>query len=439
MTSSGGARPADGGGAPPWSARVRRPDGTVAGAGVLVAEDLVLARAGEPGGGRCAVEFPGVDLRPVPARVEEADRRPADGGGPDLALLRLDAPRPPADPARPCRTAVVRRAVLVHGGPAGPAHAEVVPGTGDGGRVRLRRADPAVWSGDGWPGAGAVDAGTGALVGVVHGDPHGPARLVPTETVLRHLPELAGRATGPAALPDGWLARPGDRIDDATAARWFAGWAAEHGRPVVLGVLADGGSRLLLAFHDQAADSRRRAATDLTARARHAQLLRIRARLTDVAFLARTGVQDRMARVAPTGTARLRAALTRAASARAHLAEPPGPSGGAEPEDLGPYERLADQAWQRAADTIEELDVLITRRDDLRGALAAWRVLETSTARSEEPVGAALYLAAHEQLYRGPCEVDRAAEAVARYTAHVLRTRGASPGAPEGERPEEER
>ncbi len=524
MTNTGGPSSRHEGERPPWAARIRCAGGDIAGAGVLIGADLVLTAAR--------------NLSEAPPRTAEfgaaavaalADDGTAPAGG--VALLRLAAPRPAGHPATLRRTAVVRRAVRVHGARGAAMRAEVTAATGGDGRVPLRRVDRGEWAGGGWQGAAVADEATGAVIGIALADGRGAPVLVPAETVLRHLPRLAAHTSGLPAVPGPLLARTRTRSVDATAAKWFTGWAAEPGRPVAVGVLpehdaaaaatlracltladrehhatlpaghpllaagpalppvgsvdlvldaaglsvdriaelvaerlglagiagrdaasrlsaagppplrcvvlgvdrsarpadlldllgtlTDGGSRLLLVFRDQGAASRRIAATELPVRAWRAQLADIRRRLTETVYLARTDLYDRVARVrADLGP--VRDALRRASSARAYLAElPDPPTGPGEPEDLGPYARLADSARRRVEEAVDRLDRLIAARDELRGTLRAYRALDLRTARHEDREAARLYLAAHHILHTGACDVATAAEALRRYTDHV--------------------
>lgn len=229
MEAEGGVGGRSSWAAPTWAVRIRRGDGTIAGAGVLVDPDWVLTHAGAVAvGERVTAEFVGaggVSRRAVADQVCAAE-----AGG--VALLRLDRPGPAGAAGSLRRLSVPHRRVRMYGFPAADGAGRwMAAGTGaaaDGadGRVRLAPAGPGA---TGFGGAGVTDAATGEIVGValpgnVNGDRAGPF-LSPAETVVRHLPRAAGWTRGWAAVDEQLHARgrePG--VFDPRFARRLAAW-----------------------------------------------------------------------------------------------------------------------------------------------------------------------------------------------------------------------
>ena len=128
---------------PVWAVRIRRGDGTVVGAGVLVGPEWVLTCACVvTEGERITVEFVGVPGRRGPGwPTTRADRRGPGG----VALLRLAGPGPAGAAGPLYRRSVPRRAVRIYGFPAADGEGAWLRGrhrgrrAGDGrdGRVRL--------------------------------------------------------------------------------------------------------------------------------------------------------------------------------------------------------------------------------------------------------------------------------------------------------------
>ncbi|MEW1861388.1 serine protease [Streptomyces sp. NPDC088194] len=218
--------------APSWAVRIRRGDGTIAGAGVLVDPEWVLTHAGAVAEGeRVTAELVGaggVSLHAVADQVCAAE-----AGG--VALLRLDGSGPAGAAGSLRRLSVPHRRVRMYGFPAADgtgrwmAAATEAVASGTDGRVRLAPAGPGA---AGFGGAGVTDAATGDIVGValpgnVNGDRAGPY-LSPAETVVRHLPRARGWTRGWAAVDERLdvLGRERGMFDPHFAQRlaeWFRG------------------------------------------------------------------------------------------------------------------------------------------------------------------------------------------------------------------------
>jgi hypothetical protein len=94
-----------------------------------------------------------------------------------------------------------------------------------------------------------------------------------------------------------------------------------------------------------------------------------------------------------------------------------------------PWADLADQADRLEADLVGARDAartafadvtgLLARRDELRGRLQAYRAKAARLGGSEDAALAALHRAAHDLLWRAPCDLSAATRAVARYQRAV--------------------
>jgi hypothetical protein len=198
-------------GAPAWAVRVRRGDGEVAGAGVLVAPGWVLTSAYTVAQGeRITVEFGDGGSRA--GIVQEAC--PPEHGG--IAAIRLQQPAPAGAAGSLLRLSVPGRRVRVHGFPQGDGPGRWTDGTtgpgpgGADGRARLALAEPL---GPDHAGAGVADALTGDLLGVLlpgadPGQPSREAHVVPAESIVRHLPRAAGWTRGRKAVDESLQALP---------------------------------------------------------------------------------------------------------------------------------------------------------------------------------------------------------------------------------------
>lgn len=111
---------------PPWAVRIRWGNGEIAGAGVLLSPDRVLtcAHVVDPGA-HVTAEFvgaPGRDVPAVTAWVDEGahvpETRDADGDpSGDVALLRLERPRPAHEAVFLHRLSAPNRTVRMYGFP----------------------------------------------------------------------------------------------------------------------------------------------------------------------------------------------------------------------------------------------------------------------------------------------------------------------------------
>ncbi|WP_146088171.1 serine protease [Actinacidiphila yanglinensis] len=236
MEAEGGVGGGNSLAAPTWAVRIRRGDGTIAGAGVLVDPEWVLTHAGAVVEGEyVTAEFVGTGCASQRAVADQVCA--PDAGG--VALLRLDRSGPAGAASTLRRLSVPHRSVRMYGFPAvdGPgdwlaAGTERVAGSPDG-RVRLAVAEPAS---AGFHGAGVTDATTGELVGVAlpadpgtnpdrDGDHAGPY-MSPAETVAHHLSRAAGWTRGWAAVDERLrVAREGEpAVFHPDFARRLADW-----------------------------------------------------------------------------------------------------------------------------------------------------------------------------------------------------------------------
>ncbi|MEU7566766.1 serine protease [Streptomyces fradiae] len=253
---------------PLWAVRIRRADGEIAGAGVLLSRDRVLTCAhvvtpGEPvtaefvgaAGGRA----PGGRVPAVTARVDEgayvpealdADQDPRG----DVALLRLDRPRPAREPVTLHRLSAPNRTVRMYGFPHeynGGVwfRATIVGGWGRDGQVQLVPATPGEAAAPGCSGAGVVDDRTGAVIGIVLtsvADRLGNAfsSMSPAETIVQHLPQVAAWTRGRTAVDDRLRSRTGSDegrppLDQPFALR-LAAWLRGDGDQVRISVVRPG-------------------------------------------------------------------------------------------------------------------------------------------------------------------------------------------------------
>ena len=200
---------------PVWAVRIRRGDGTVVGAGILVEPEWVLTCARVmTEGDRATAEFVGVPGRP---RAAVAGGAYATAGAGGVALLRLTGPGPPGAAGPLYRRSVPRREVRIYGFPGVDGEGAWLPATttadggGPDGRVRLATGEPVP---PGFGGAGVADAGTGELLGLALGaaDPDTDPRtyMSPAEVIVRQLPRAVAWTRGPVAVDERlWAARPG--------------------------------------------------------------------------------------------------------------------------------------------------------------------------------------------------------------------------------------
>ena len=231
---------------PPWTVRIRDAAGAVVGAGLLLAPDTVLTCAHVvPDGADCTVELPGgPGDEPValPASVSPGAFVPPatdDVGDPsgDVALLHLGQTPSHPRPVQLTRLSTSGRRVWMYGFPAGFSgglwfRATTVGGAGRDGRVQLRPEADGELPVGGCSGAGVVDYVTRQVIGMlvsnrVERKGSGFAFMTPTETIVRHLPQLGplirGRSAVDPSLRSGADAPLGDGPFAERLARWFRG------------------------------------------------------------------------------------------------------------------------------------------------------------------------------------------------------------------------
>ncbi|WP_225830662.1 serine protease [Streptomyces sp. NK08204] len=246
---------------PPWIARIEEPDGRVLGAGVLLAPDRVLTAAHVVNPGLpYVVRFvgvPGVPGVPATAGADEHVPQRVDDFGDrsgDVALLRLAEPMPARHTTRLYRLATPYGAVSMYGFPAGDDGgrwhgATLVAARGRDSQVQLRPQTPGELAAPGFSGGGVVDHATDEVIGIVLSVDDGPAStfsyMSPTETILRHLPQVAAWTDGveavSASLRTGATGGTGEL--DVPFAAELASWFRGEGWPVLVTVVPAHGDR----------------------------------------------------------------------------------------------------------------------------------------------------------------------------------------------------
>ncbi|MGW5087708.1 trypsin-like peptidase domain-containing protein [Streptomyces coelicoflavus] len=248
---------------PSWAVRIRGADGEIAGAGILLTPDQVLtcAHVVDRAADRLTAEFVGAADHSVPAvraRVDGTayvpETRDADGDpSGDVALLRLERPRPAEETVRLHRLSAPGREVRMYGFPY--AHnggiwfrSTVVGGCGRDGQVQLSPVNPGELASPGCSGAGVADSRTGEVIGMVLSgqlDQHGNrfSFMSPAETIARHLPRLKPRIVGPTAVDERLLPTADgaaqDLLDEPFAQR-LAAWLRDDGSQVKISVVERG-------------------------------------------------------------------------------------------------------------------------------------------------------------------------------------------------------
>ncbi len=243
--------------------RIRGADGEIAGAGILLTPDQVLtcAHVVDRAEERLTAEFVGAadhSVPAVPARVDGSayvpETRDADGDPVgDVALLRLDRPRPAEETVRLHRLSAPGREVRMYGFPY--AHnggiwfrSTVVGGCGRDGQVQLSPVSPGELASPGCSGAGVADSRTGEVIGMVlsgQQDQHGNrfSFMSPAETIARHLPRLKPHIVGPTAVDERLLPTDDgaaqDLLDEPFAQR-LAAWLRDDGSQVKISVVRSG-------------------------------------------------------------------------------------------------------------------------------------------------------------------------------------------------------
>lgn len=248
---------------PSWAVRIRGADGEIAGAGILLAPDQVLtcAHVVDRAADRLMAEFVGAadhSVPAVPARVDgtayvpETRDAAGDPSG-DVALLRLERPRPVEETVRLHRLSAPGREVRMYGFPY--AHnggiwfrSTVVGGCGRDGQVQLSPVSPGELASPGCSGAGVADSRTGEVIGMVLSgqlDQHGNrfSFISPAETIARHLPRLKPYIVGPTAVDERLLPTADgasqDLLDEPFAQR-LAAWLRDDGSQVKISVVESG-------------------------------------------------------------------------------------------------------------------------------------------------------------------------------------------------------
>jgi hypothetical protein len=366
-----------------WRVRIRDVGGMVLGAGILLNADHVLtcarvvmaARDYRAGADR-AVPAVYVDIEPVyrsdlpSVRASVTDGSwapPVDDERDDLAVLKLD--RPLADvPEAPLRRLPLSPGLAVH--MCGfPSDAEI------GVWVRARLADerqgPGRWAWNitarpgtqlrrGLGGAGVVDDATGYVVGMVVGQQDGGS----ANPWIMATDAILKRFPQVSELVD--KAESRRRIDQLSATIKDVG-AAE---------------REAAQLHDHVAS---RVATTLELSFEWATL---RDRLSAI-------------RVAAVGASSGRVLAT-----------------------IESCDRAARLALQRAENEQLRLTKLLSRRNELRGLLDAYKATAAEHGLAENTELDALYRHARELLWTGPCNLPACSEAVDRYAGAVRRMLG---------------
>ncbi|MEV8548291.1 serine protease [Streptomyces glaucescens] len=261
MAAGGGVRAALSTETPSWAVRIRGADGEIAGAGILLSPDRVLtcAHVVDRAAERITAEFVGSaggTVTAVPARVDacvpqtlDADRDPSG----DVALLRLERPRPAGEAVRLHRLSAPGREVRMYGFPHDHTggvwfRATVVGGRGRDGQVQLAPTGPGEPDSPGCSGAGVADSRTGEVIGMVLSalrDRHGNlfSLMSPAETIVRHLPQVHRWTAGRTAVDDRLKSTEGDasaELLDEPFAQRLAAWLRDDGQQVKISVVRRG-------------------------------------------------------------------------------------------------------------------------------------------------------------------------------------------------------
>ncbi|WP_345589646.1 serine protease [Streptomyces marokkonensis] len=260
MAAGGGVQAASLMRTPSWAVRIRGADGEIAGAGILLSPDQVLtcAHVVDRAAATITAEFVGAaecDVPAIPARVDGdayvPETRDADGDpGGDVALLRLERPRPAEEAVRLRRLSTSNRDVRMYGFPYDHNggvwfRATVVGGCGRDGQVQLSPATPGELASAGCSGAGVADNVTGEVIGMVlsgQQDQHGNrfSFMSPAETIAGHLRQVKARTSGLSAV-DPELRSTGDDASqgllDEPFAQRLAAWLRDDGSQVKISVV----------------------------------------------------------------------------------------------------------------------------------------------------------------------------------------------------------
>ncbi|MFC7808260.1 S1 family peptidase [Streptomyces olivaceus] len=262
--AAGGGAPADSWmRTPSWAVRIRGADGEIAGAGILLTPDRVLtcAHVVDRTADRMTAEFVGAADRSVPAVPARLDgdayvpeTRDADGDpSGDVALLRLERPRPAEDSVRLRKLSTSTREVRMYGFPYEHNggiwfRATAVGGCGRDGQVQLVPASPGELASPGCSGAGVADSDTGEVIGMVlsgQEDRHGNrfTFMSPADTIVGHLPRLESVTTGLSGLDPRLRSTSDDVVPgllDEPFAQRLAAWLSDDGSRVKISVVRHG-------------------------------------------------------------------------------------------------------------------------------------------------------------------------------------------------------
>ncbi|NYI05081.1 S1 family peptidase [Allostreptomyces psammosilenae] len=221
-----------------WRVRIRSVDGGILGAGILLGTDAVLtcAHVVAPADRRVLVDLAGGGT-PVGARVREDGWVPElDDHCGDVALLRLERPQRADGAARLYRLPPSgNRRVRMYGYPHGLDDGMYVQArlAGTAGPrwewVQMDPERPGELVQRGFSGAAVTDQLSGHVIGMVVGFFHdgsslGASFMIPTETILRHLPQVRRWVDGEEAVDVSLASRPGARPPDPDFAARIAGW-----------------------------------------------------------------------------------------------------------------------------------------------------------------------------------------------------------------------
>ncbi|MEV0278492.1 serine protease [Streptomyces sp. NPDC050610] len=237
-----------------WRVRIRsRASRAVTGAGILLDTDTVLTCAhvitdqyGQPDpDAEVLVELAAVrDARPVPARVAEDGWKPQQADHcADVALLRLSVPQPPEYATSLHRLPPTwRRPVNMYGFPGSNEHGMLFRATLDGRAgpqsewVQMTPDTPADTVRRGFSGSAVEVSDTGHVIGMVvsrYDDPAdavptGQRRslsyMIPTETILYHLPVVTQWVHGRQGIDRRLVSQLTDGAQDVRLARRLARW-----------------------------------------------------------------------------------------------------------------------------------------------------------------------------------------------------------------------
>src|SRR5262249_46677782 len=230
----------------PWRARIRTADDRVLGAGVVVGTDQVLTcahvvmdqglAAGGPRGtvakGRVVGDFVGrADLAFARARIMPGcwvPPLPNERG--DLALLKLERAVPEGCAARLLRVPPWNQVVHTFGYPvsldSGVWVRATLAGRGGPGDEwgQMNQLQPqGIRVRKGFNGSGVVDDTMEHVVGVIVGeytdDEAGLSWMIPVDTIVRYLPEMAGRVAGGGTVDPRFVEQFGARPADTGTGR----------------------------------------------------------------------------------------------------------------------------------------------------------------------------------------------------------------------------